>query len=105
MKTYSIDSLVVRFFLNDKTFNEIPEYVSIVEKINSILVTGKQRSLKHLLDKVTILGFEALLILVKLNNSCLELLSELLSEEEYELCSLVRDINETIKNYLYDFEE
>lgn len=105
MKTYSIDSLVVKFFLDDKTFNDIPEYLKVVEKINSILVTGKPRSLKYILDKVTLLGFEALIILVKLDKSCLELISELIYEEEFELCSLVRDINETIKNYLYDFEE
>jgi hypothetical protein len=103
MKKTEIQQKVIEYYLDDPNINIVEEYIKVVNKINNIL-SGRKSYIKTDLDKITLLGFEAVIILVKLQNSTSLILEYLKHNEEYELCALLRDINESIKNYLYDFE-
>lgn len=104
MKTSSeINQSIIEHYLNDPTMNSIEEYTKVVEKIIRILY-GQRAYLKNDLDKITLLGFDALILFTKLKCSTSSLLNEYELEEEYELCAKLRDISDSIKNYLYDFE-
>lgn len=104
MKTLTeIQQKVIDYYLDDAMINTIEEYLKVVNKITNIL-SGRKAYLKPDLDKITLLGFDAIILFVKLQNSTNLLLEDLQYDEEYELCALLRDINDSIKNYLYDFE-
>jgi hypothetical protein len=96
-----IEKEVLEFYIDEQIdFGE--EYNDIVFKISEVL-KGKKRHLRKDLDKISILGFDALIIYVKLYNSTQLLLEHYEVLEEYELCALLRDILNSVKNYLYDF--
>jgi hypothetical protein len=104
MKTLTeIQKKIIDYYLDDPNINSVEEYLKVVNKINNIL-SGRRSYLKPDLDKITLLGFDAIILFIKLQNSTNLLLEDLQYDEEYELCALLRDINESIKNYLYDFE-
>lgn len=92
------------FYYDEPQFNSIQEYIDIVIKIDKIL-HGRKVSLKSSLDKITLLGWDALVLLVKLSKATKDFKAAMEEIEAYEICSLLRDINTQINSYLYDYQE
>lgn len=104
MEQNELKDLIWCYYLDDSNINSSPEYLVVVEKIEKLLL-GKKVGVKPSLDRLTILGWDSIILFVKLQNSGSKLVRHLIELEEYELCARLRDLDGTIKSYLYDFEE
>jgi len=96
-----ITDLFAKNFLEDELL-AIDEYVELVNDILHLL-NGKKVYIRKSISKVNLLGFDAIIILNAIKKACEQMLSDLESIEEYELCALLRDTIEILEGELWSF--
>lgn len=99
-----IDTYINCFLNPANDMLNIPEYGDAIDKILLIIQRGGRGTLRPEIDKIILLGFDAIIILCHLKLSCVDMLNEMIEKEQYEICVILRDIITTIENELLDYE-
>jgi len=109
-----LSQILTRNFINDEFFNNIPEYKELaaqiyktIKKKKTDIKVYKQEfdRVKREINKITIFGFDAIIIFVKIQKALEESIVDFEELENYEACSVLKDILDIIQNQLYNLDE